>query len=392
MSNAVIQREAARIHTRSVVEDLAHVTASVGESSGDAVRATEEVYSRIFDILSRRRMQVTHERIFGSLKLREPILEARRRALGQSGQGEDQPITFIEGRPPWGDGLAGVQIQAVRPQQAGGVRTISDDGVARGRKWQRNGATYLVLQDLHGAAPGAGRESQTTAMIERANRILELEGATFRDVARTWIYLPNILQWYDGFNAARSVKYREFGLLTVRPAESGGRRTLPPASTGISGSNPHGAGPVMDLLAVIGKPECPVKVGLMTNVRQKDAFEYGSAFSRGVWIREPDMTQVQVSGTAAIDERGKSLFPNDCRAQIFRTFETIEALIAPAGASLKDICQATVFLKRAQDLPVYRQAAAERGLADLPAVCVVADVCRDDLLFEVDATVEFARR
>ena len=229
-------------------------------------------------------------------------------------------------------------------------------------------------------------------MFERASRILELEGATFRDVARTWIYLPNILQWYDGFNAARSVKYREFGLIPVGPAESGGRRTLLPASTGISGSNPHGAGPVMDLLAVISKPECPVKVELMTNARQKDAFEYGSAFSRGVWIREPDMTQVQVSGTAAIDERGKSLFPGDCRAQIFRTFDIIEALIAPAGASLKDICQATVFLKRAQDLPVYRQAAAERGLADLPAVCVVADVCRDDLLFEVDATVEFARR
>ena len=148
----------------------------------------------------------------------------------------------------------------------------------------------------------------------------------------------------------------------------------------------------MDLLAVTGKPECAVKVDQMTNARQKDAFEYGSAFSRGAWIREPDMTQVQVSGTAAIDERGKSLFPGDCRAQIFRTFENIEALVAPAGASLKDICQATVFLKRAQDLPVYTQAAAERGLADLPAVCVVADVCRDDLLFEVDATVEFARR
>ena len=206
-------------------------------------------------------MQVVHERIFGSLKLREPILEARRRALGQSGQGEDRPITFIEGRPPWGDGLAGVQIQAVRPQQAGGVRTISEDGVARGRGWKRNGATFLVLQDLHGAAAGAGRESQATGMFERANRILELEGATFRDVARTWIYLPNILQWYDGFNAARSAKYREFGLITARPAESGGRRTLLPASTGISGRNPHGAGPVMDLLAVIRKPGKPGEGG-----------------------------------------------------------------------------------------------------------------------------------
>ena len=392
MSNAVIQREAARIHTRSVVEDLAHVTASVGESSGDAVRATEEVYSRIFDILSRRRMQVTHERIFGSLKLREPILEARRRALGQSGQGEDQPITFIEGRPPWGDGLAGVQIQAVRPQQAGGVRTISDDGVARGRKWQRNGATYLVLQDLHGAAPGAGRESQTTAMIERANRILERQGATFRDVARTWIYLPNILQWYDGFNAARSVKYREFGLLTVRPAESGGRRTLPPASTGISGEQPAwhrpGDGPAGRDRQARVRGECGADDQCPAEGRVR--------IRLGVLARRVDPRARHDAGPGLRDCRdrrtGQEPLPERLPSADLPHVRDHRGAHRDGGPSLKDICQATVFLKRPQDLPVYRQAVAERGLADLPAVCVVADVCRDDLLFEMDATVEFAGR
>lgn len=392
MANVLVRREAARVHLRCAVDDLAHVTASVVDSSGDAVRPCEEIYVRILDILKRQKLHVVHERIFGSLKLQNAILETRHRVLAQVGQDVDWPITFIEGRPPSGDGLAGVQIQAVRPQQPGEVRTITDDGVARGRRWTRNGATFLMLQDLHGAEAGSSRESQTTRMFERANRILESEGFTYRDVARTWIYLPNILQWYAGFNTARSAMYREFGILAAAPPETGGRRTLLPASTGISGLNPHGAGPMMDLLAVTAPPECPVKVEQMTNVRQKDAFEYGSAFSRGAWIREPDVEQIQVSGTAAIDERGKSLFPGDSRAQIFRTFESIEALIAPAGASLKDICQATVFLKHAEDLPVYKQAAAERGLADLPAVCVVADVCRDDLLFEVDATVEFPRR
>jgi enamine deaminase RidA (YjgF/YER057c/UK114 family) len=392
MNNTVVQRKAARIHLRSVVEDLAHITASVADPSADAVRATEEIYTRVADILARHKMQVTHERIFGSLKLRQAILEARRSAFEQAGQSEDWPTTFIEGRPHWGEGLAGVLIHAVRPQQAGGVWTIIADGVTCGRGWKRAGATFLMLQDLHGTAAGLSRESQTTSMFERAGRILELQGATYRDVARTWIYLPKILQWYDGFNAARSARYREFGLIPAGPGESAGRGTLLPASTGISGENPHGAGPVMDLLAVIGRPDSPVQVSRMINARQRDAFDYGSAFSRGAWIRQPDVTQLQVSGTAAIDERGKSLFPGDCRAQIFRTFDIIEALVAPAGASLKDICQATVFLKRGQDLPVYRQAAAERGLADLPAVCVTADVCRDDLLFEVDATVEFARR
>jgi enamine deaminase RidA (YjgF/YER057c/UK114 family) len=392
MANVSAQREVSRIHLHSVVQDYAHVTASVAEPSADAARASEEIYTRISDILTQRRMQVVHERIFGSLRLKEAILEARRRALEQGGHGEDRPVTFIEGRPPTGDGVAGVQIQAVRPQQAGGVWTITEDGVACGRGWKRNGATFLMLQDLHGAVQGSGREAQAAGMFQRANRILEVQGATFHDVTRTWIYLSNILQWYNGFNAARSARYREFGLIPAQPAESAGRRTVLPASTGISGDNPHGAGSVMDLLAVTGNPGRAVKVEQMTNARQKDAFQYGSAFSRGAWIREADMTQLQVSGTAAIDEQGKSLFPGDCRAQIFRTFDIIEALIAQAGASLKDICQATVFLKRAQDLPVYTQAAAERGLTDLPAVCVVADVCRDDLLFEVDATVEFARR
>jgi enamine deaminase RidA (YjgF/YER057c/UK114 family) len=384
MDSADTKRTTARIHVHSVAEDLAHVTASVADPSAGAVRASEEVYARIAGVLARRGLQVTHERVFGSLKLRTAILEARRRAFEDDAFSEDWPVTFIEGQPPWGDGLSGVMIQAVRPEHLGDVWTIADEGVPCGRGWKRGGATFLMLQDLHGAAAGAAREAQTTEMFERADRILERQGAGYHDVARTWIYLPKILQWYDAFNAARNAEYRKFGLM---PARNDGQGILVPASTGISGENPHGAGPVMDLLAVIGG-----QVTRMTNARQKDAFEYGSAFARGAWIREADLTQVQVSGTAAIDERGKSLFPGDCRAQIFRTFDTIEALIAPAGATLKDICQATVFLKRPQDFSIYTQAAAERGLADLPAVCVVADVCRDDLLFEVDATAEFARR
>jgi enamine deaminase RidA (YjgF/YER057c/UK114 family) len=392
MSNMVVQRGATRIHLCSVVEELAHVTASVADPSGGAARASEEIYTQVADLLARRRMQVTHERVFGSLKLRKAILEARRRALERAGQAEDWPVTFVEGRPLWGDGLAGVLIHAVRPSQAGGVWTISDKGAARGRGWKRHGATFLFLQDLHGAAAGRTRKSQAARMFKRTARILERQGATYRDVARTWIYLPRILQWYEGFNEVRNAKYREFGLISARPAGTVGRGTSLPASTGISGENPHGAGPVMDLLAVSGRPGCRVQVNLMSNPRQKNAFDYGSAFSRGVRILQPDVTQLQVSGTAAIDERGEGVFPGDCRAQIFRTFDIIEALVAPAGASLRNICQATVFLKRAQDFPVYRQAAAERELADLPAVCVLADICRDELLFELDATVEFAPR
>ena len=96
-----------------------------------------------------------------------------------------------------------------------------------------------------------------------------------------------------------------------------------------------------------------------------------------------------MSGTAAIDAQGQSLYPDDVRAQIDCTFDKIAALIGQEGASLADIAAACVFVKRPEDALVYQERAAARGLSNLPAVIMVADVCREELLFEMDAEVTF---
>jgi len=144
-----------------------------------------------------------------------------------------------------------------------------------------------------------------------------------------------------------------------------------------------------DLVAAVGPNDARPKIRQLRNPRQKDAFRYGSAFSRGAVVKEADVSVIEVSGTAAIDERGVSLYPDDIRAQITATFDRIEALIGPEGARLEDICAATVFVKRPEYYAVYREMAAERGLEDFPGVCIVADVCREELLFEIDAEVAF---
>jgi enamine deaminase RidA (YjgF/YER057c/UK114 family) len=94
---------------------------------------------------------------------------------------------------------------------------------------------------------------------------------------------------------------------------------------------------------------------------------------------------VEVSGTAAIDGHGVSLHPGDIHGQIECTLHNIEALLAQKNLCLKDICSASVFFKHPHDAEIFYRMAAARGLQDLPAVCVVADVCRDELLFEMDA-------
>jgi enamine deaminase RidA (YjgF/YER057c/UK114 family) len=322
-------------------------------------------------------------------------MASRAEALRAKNLPADGPFTYIQGHPPWGEGFAGAVIRAVRSlDPADKVWTISDQGKAVGRSWRRQGATFLLLQNIQGLGLGPQGVNtpfiQTRRMLQRAAQLLETQGASYRDVVRTWFYLSDILAWYPEFNRSRTATYGQFGIL---PGQGNGRLKLP-ASTGIRGELHTGAAGALDLLAVAGPEESRPIVRQLSNPGQQDAFQYGSAFSRGALIEGPDVSLIQVSGTAAIDEKGASLYPGDVRAQIDCTFDKIAALIGPEGATLADIAAASVFVKRPEDALAYHEHAAARGLSHLPAVIMVADVCREELLFEMDAEVAFdpARR
>jgi enamine deaminase RidA (YjgF/YER057c/UK114 family) len=377
------------VHIHAAGPDQAFLVAPAA-AGADAGSAAQAAYREIARIVQDQRLTIVHERLFGSLASRAGVLAARNAALSAARLSPESPITYIQGQPPWGEGLAGIIIRAVacrQPQDE--VWTIQDRGQPVGRGWRRGDATFVVLQNLQGLAPnGQGVNApphQARRMIQRAAQLLEAQGASYRDVVRTWFTLSNILAWYPEFNQARSVAYRELGLT---PIPGGGARRLP-ASTGIGGEVFPGAAGALDLLAVVGSPESRPLVRQLSSPAQPDALTYGSAFSRGVLICEPDLSLIQVSGTAAIDEQGRSLHPGDVRAQIDCTFDKIAALLGPAGAALTDIAAASVFVKRPEDARVYQERAAARGLSNLPAVVMVADVCRDELLFEMDAEVTF---
>jgi enamine deaminase RidA (YjgF/YER057c/UK114 family) len=300
----------------------------------------------------------------------------------------DGPLTYIQGQPPWGKGLSGVIIRAVQKcESTDRIWTIRHQGWPVGRGWLRQGHTTLILQNLQGLSSGNNGWNlpplQARRLLTTANRILREQGATYRDVVRTWFYLADILSWYPDFNQARSAVYQELGFLS--PDGDLGRKL--PASTGIAGHAPTGAAGVLDLLAVIPAENSPLHVRQLSSPGQPEAISYGSAFSRGTLIAEPEGSLVQVSGTAAIDEHGRSLYANNIRAQIDCTFDKIEALLDQAGAALADVAAASVFVKHPQHARVYWERAAARGLKDLPAVVMVADICRKELLFEMDAEV-----
>jgi enamine deaminase RidA (YjgF/YER057c/UK114 family) len=300
------------------------------------------------------------------------------------------PATYIQGRPCWGEGLAGILVQAVRPADQGDVSLIFDgQGSPAGYRWKRHGAEFIILQNVHGAEAGNGdnwRSRHARAMFDKAAAMLEANGSSYRNVVRTWIYLSGLLDWYDDFNLVRNDLYGRLGLMPRPGAPDSPLRILLPASTGIEGHNPAGASCAMNVLALAGPASNHPEVNQLTNTRQEDAFLYGSAFSRAAHLREADVHSVSISGTAAIDDTGRSCHPGNLAGQINHTLDNIQTLVGQKGLSLDDICEACVFFKNGghENVAEFNRIAEARGIADIPAIRIHADVCRDDLLFEID--------
>ncbi|MBI5488861.1 MAG: hypothetical protein HY905_16125 [Deltaproteobacteria bacterium] len=338
-------------------------------------------YARIARELRRRRLAVVHERVFGSLSCENDVRAARADALATADVEAAGPVTYVEGRPPWGEGLAGAIVAAVDPARLDAApRMIVDRGAPRGRVWRADGALFVTLQSLPGpdGDDAATPPLQARRAIAEADRLLRTEGTDFRAVVRTWFYLRGILEWYPEFNRERTAAYRRLGVPGARDAA--GR---PPASTGI-GAATRGAACAMDLLAVAPDPGGPVHVEPLVSPVQPDAVRYGSLFSRGAVVRAGATTLVELSGTAAVGSTGATVHAGDVRGQTSHALAAFAGLLAASGGRPTDLCAATAFVRRAEDAGTFRELAARRGLDGLPALCVVGDICREDLLFEID--------
>jgi 2-iminobutanoate/2-iminopropanoate deaminase len=152
--------------------------------------------------------------------------------------------------------------------------------------------------------------------------------------------------------------------------------------------------PVQDLIAELLKT--PVQKRAISNPEVlNEAPVYGSAFSRGMRIDLNGLVILLISGTASIDDDGRTLYEGDLRAQTRRTFQNIEALLAAEGATWKDIVRTTCYLRDIErDYAAFNEERTnfyrEQGLDPLPASTgIQAILCRPDLLIEIEAIAMF---
>ena len=130
-----------------------------------------------------------------------------------------------------------------------------------------------------------------------------------------------------------------------------------------------------------------------------EAYDYAKAasFTRGIRFELGDKSLLLISGTASVDEAGLTTHARDFRAQLWRTYRNITALLASEGATWHDIVRTTCYLRDIErdykDFNEIRTAFfGWLGLDPLPASTgIQARLCREDLLVEIEAMAVTAR-
>jgi 2-iminobutanoate/2-iminopropanoate deaminase len=151
-----------------------------------------------------------------------------------------------------------------------------------------------------------------------------------------------------------------------------------------------------EILETIG--HAPIQKRAMTNhgvLNEAYAYAKPSSFSRGMRIDLGGVTILLISGTASIDEEGKSVHIGDFRAQLRRTYDNIAGLLESEGCTWHDIVRTTCYLRDIdRDYDVFNEERtkffAEQGLDPLPASTgIQAILCRPELLIEIEAIAMF---
>lgn len=134
------------------------------------------------------------------------------------------------------------------------------------------------------------------------------------------------------------------------------------------------------------------------NPRQVNAYDYpedygprSPTFSRASLLRLPEGEILFISGTASIVGH-RTLHPDDVLGQTRETLANLEALIAEANQVIDqrmfDPSRLVyrVYVRHTADMPAIREELKRLSGNETNAVFLQADICREDLLLEIEAT------
>lgn len=290
--------------------------------------------------------------------------------LGKAFLQEDGCLLRLKETACEGPEMCAVQATAI---SGASLLPLRQQGRNIGVVYEDDDARYCRLSGVIPLDLTASREGQTRAVLEMLDWMLATNGFGFTDTVRTWFYLDRLLEWYKEFNEVRTAFFEERGVFNTRV----------PASTGIGATNPWGAALMCDLLAI--QPKTPdVCIEAVASPLQDSAIKYASSFSRAVEVRMPSHRSLLISGTASIDNEGATQFEGNASRQIERTLQVVTALLRSRGMAWGDVIRGIAYFVDMADRPVFDAICRSSGIPAFSLAKVHADICRHDLLFEIE--------
>lgn len=379
------------------------------QATGDAIDQAWEAVSTVRVILNQQPvpMSLTMQTIF--VRAAEDIEAIRN--LFKAYYGKRMPPTSFIVQPPCGGQALAIEAWAVGGEQveiqhlAADVMTVAHDDL----RW---------IHIAGVAAPETTTDAygQAAAIFAELTKRLALCGASFQDIPRVWLYQGGIThneassgspgltsgcpERYQEMNRARTDYFAEmqaWGLMNIGP----NGQVIYPASTGIGMA---GRGLSLSCLG-LQTQRSDVRLIALENPQQTSAFDYARRFSlespkfsRAMAVVIGDYLTTWISGTASI-LNSETVHVGDVERQTHQTIDNIERLIAAenferhgasgAGAELSNLAKVRVYVKHLEDFEKCRAVIHQR-LGNLPTIYAQADVCRSDLLVEIEG-VAFSR-
>ncbi len=242
---------------------------------------------------------------------------------------------------------------------------------------------------------------QSNAAFRKVEAILAEENFEFSDVIRQWNYIEQITREVNHNNAI-SQNYQVFNDVRSKYYSRAAFKNGFPAATGIG---TEFGGVTIDIIAakVSGSPmivpiKSPVQLDaysytekvLAENNSMKDFCRTTPKFERAKILVTPEAGVIFVSGTAAIKgQLSTSEMSVENQAEI--TIQNILSLISPENllkhgiktSKKAEMCNLRVYVKHMKDIRAVKHICL-RHFPKTPGIYVVADICRPELLVEIE--------
>lgn len=263
----------------------------------------------------------------------------------------------------------------------------------------------VIAAGLGGKESIPGIAEQSRFAFKQMQQILQAEGLSPDTIVRQWNYVPQITV-IDEENGTRKQHYQVFNDIRTLAYKGSEFTQGYPAATGI-GTNVGSV--TIDFTAVSATDA--LNIYPLSNPRQIDAHRYSQEvligrsiaeipqkgspkFERAKVITAGAEGLIYISGTAAILGQ-KTEAAQNAGAQTQTTLENISMLISAGNLADNNIQVAQdphpsyirVYVKNKADIPAIKKVCQD-FLGDIPAIYVVADICREDLLVEIEGEAE----